>query len=268
MRSCGQAAPAVFAPNHHVLADSHRLHDNAKGKAEPITERSLMRTDETTCWTMIDAVVKGDSDQREEFARRYVEPIKAYLGARWRNSPCLKDLDDAVQEVFIQCFDEKGPLERVDRACTGGFRPYFYGIVQNVARSFERRVSSEQQRSLGKEFNLEHVASDESSLSAVYDRAWAKSMMQEAARRQLDHAQETGEAAVRRVELLRLRFHDGLPIREIAQRWNIDSTILHHEYAKARNEFKTALVEVVAFNNPGSQAEVERECTELLDLLE
>ena len=212
--------------------------------------------------------MKGSTVERDELARRYVGAIQAYLGARWRDSPRLKDLDDAVQEVFLELFKKGGPLERADRTRSGGFRPYLYGLIQNVALSFERRASSEQQRSLGKEIDLERVGSDESSLSAVYDRAWAKSTMQEAARRQLDDAQEMGEAAVRRVELLRLRFHDGLPIREIAQRWNIDATILHHEYAKAREEFKAALSQVVALNNPGSPADVERECTELIDLLE
>lgn len=227
-----------------------------------------MTSAETTCWKLIEGAVKGNTGERDEFVRRYLGAVQAYLGARWRDSPRVKDLEDAVQEVFVRCFDEQGPLEQVDRAYAGGFRPYFYGVIQNVARSFERRASSEQRRSPGKEVNLERVASDESSLSVVYDRAWAKAMMQEAARRQLEHAQNAGEEAMRRVELLRLRFHEGLRIREIAQRWEVDASKLHREYAKARREFKAALVEVVTFNNPGSAAEVARECTELLDLLE
>ena len=84
---------------------------------------------------------------------------------------------------------------------------------------------------------------------------------------ELDRAQELGADAVQRVELLRLRFHEGLPICEIAQRWNVDSAKLHREYAKARKEFRAALLEVVAFHYPGSPADVERECVELLALL-
>ena len=42
---------------------------------------------------------------------------------------------------------------------------------------------------------------------------------------------------------------------------------MHHEYAKARQEFKAALVEVVAFHHPGAPAEVERQCANLLSLL-
>jgi RNA polymerase sigma-70 factor (ECF subfamily) len=72
---------------------------------------------------------------------------------------------------------------------------------------------------------------------------------------------------VRRVELLRLRFQEGLPIRDIATRWQTDAAVLHHEYARAREEFRAALLEVVAFYHPGTAAEVERECANLLSLL-
>ena len=91
--------------------------------------------------------------------------------------------------------------------------------------------------------------------------------MQQAAREQLDRAHQLGADAVQRVELLRLRFHDGLPIREIAIRWSVDSPTLHREYAKARKEFKAALLSVVAFHYSGSPADVEREYAELLALL-
>jgi hypothetical protein len=69
------------------------------------------------------------------------------------------------------------------------------------------------------------------------------------------------------VELLRLRFQDGLPIREIARRWGADAAALHHEYAKARQEFQAALLEVVAFHHPGTPAEVEQACANLLTSL-
>ncbi|MEA2629870.1 MAG: hypothetical protein QOE66_89, partial [Chloroflexota bacterium] len=46
-----------------------------------------------------------------------------------------------------------------------------------------------------------------------------------------------------------------------------DVAALHHEYARARKEFKAALLEVMAFYQPGSPAEAERACAELLDHL-
>jgi hypothetical protein len=71
------------------------------------------------------------------------------------------------------------------------------------------------------------------------------------------------------VELLRLRFNDGLPIREIAVRWGEEAARLHHEYATARDEFQSALREVVAFHHPGTApGEVDQACRELLARLQ
>src|SRR5262249_32996974 len=116
---------------------------------------------------------------------------------------------------------------------------------------------------------LDDLAADEESLSAAFDRAWAKSLMREAARRQKEQAAGKGEAALRRVELLRLRFHDGLPIRDIARLWGEDAARVHHQDARAREgeESRAALLEVVAFPHPGPPAEVERVSGELVALL-
>jgi RNA polymerase sigma-70 factor (ECF subfamily) len=115
---------------------------------------------------------------------------------------------------------------------------------------------------------LESIPSGEDSLSHVFDRAWARAVVREAAERQAVLAAEAGEAAVRRVELLRLRFHDGMPIREIARLWDMDAAVLHHEYARARREFLAALRDVIASHHPGSREVVDGECAQLLSLLE
>ncbi len=99
-------------------------------------------------------------------------------------------------------------------------------------------------------------------------RLRGEAILREAAERQSALAAQSGEAALRRVELLRLRFHEGLPIREIARLWGLDAAPLHHEYARAREEFRSALWEVVAFHHPGSPGDVDRECMQLLSLLQ
>jgi hypothetical protein len=53
-------------------------------------------------------------------------------------------------------------------------------------------------------------------------------------RRQRQQAEQSGPDAVQRVELLRLRFEEGLPIRTIAERWGVPAATLHHAYARAR----------------------------------
>jgi RNA polymerase sigma-70 factor (ECF subfamily) len=69
------------------------------------------------------------------------------------------------------------------------------------------------------------------------------------------------------VELLRLRFHENLPIRDIARRWGTDPAVLHHEYAKAREEFRSALLDVVTFHHAGGPGAIEEACRNLLTSL-
>jgi RNA polymerase sigma-70 factor (ECF subfamily) len=218
----------------------------------------------STCWTVIRGAAAGDSADRDEFARRYSPVIRAYLSARWRNSPYLRHLDDTIQEVFVECFQPDGVLDRADPA-HGGFRAFLYGVVRNVALRVEERGARERVRRPADEVHLDQLAADDTDLSRIFDRAWAKTLLREAAVRQAERALD--EPARRRVELLRLRFHDGLPIREIARRWNVDAATLHHDYAKARQEFRAALREVMVFHHPGSAADIERACSELLTLL-
>jgi RNA polymerase sigma-70 factor (ECF subfamily) len=219
---------------------------------------------ESTCWTLIRAAGAGSAGERAEFARRYGPVLRAYLASRWRSSPCLGELDDAVQEVFVECFKQGGVLERAERGRSGGFRPFLYGVVRNVALRFEGQRGRRREQQPPDSLDLDGVPDAEANLSRVFDRAWARALFREAARLQEQQARQAGEAARRRVELLRLRFHEGLPIREIARRWRADAAALHHEYARARQDFKAALLEVVAFHHPGLPAEVEQECANLL----
>ncbi|MCI0379873.1 MAG: hypothetical protein L0215_20010 [Gemmataceae bacterium] len=218
----------------------------------------------STCWTVIQGAAAGRSEDREHFARRYAPVVQAYLAARWRGSPLGTELDDAVQEVFVECFKQGGVLQRVDRERPGGFRPFLYGMLRNVALRMEAARARGRERQPESSCELAAVEAAEASLSQVFDRAWAQSLIREAAARQAQRAAQSGADALRRVELLRLRFHEGLPIREIAQRWQADPADLHHEYARARQEFKAALLEVVGFHQPGTSAEIEQAGAELL----
>jgi RNA polymerase sigma-70 factor (ECF subfamily) len=216
----------------------------------------------STCWTIIEGAAAGRSEDREEFGRRYGPVVRAYLAARWRPAD-THALDDAVQEVFVECFKSGGVLDRADRD-RGGFRAFLFGVVRNVALRAEAKRARRRERG---GVDLERVPDDESSLSRVFDRAWAKELMREAAQEMRAAAGQAGEAARRRVELLRLRFHEGMPIRDIALRWGVEPAELHHEYARAREEFREVLMRLVAFHHPGPPEEVERECVGLLEIL-
>jgi RNA polymerase sigma-70 factor (ECF subfamily) len=222
---------------------------------------------ESTCWSVVEAASAGTTDSREEFARRYGPVVRAALASRWQSSAYRQDLDDAVQEVFVECFKEGGVLDRVERGRPGGFRAFLYGVIRNVAFRFEAKRARARELQPPTGMKLEDFRNDDKSLSWTFDRAWATALLKEAAAAMERHAREAGDGAVRRVDLLKLRFQEGMPIREIAKRWGVDTAFLHHEYAKARQEFKAALLEVLAFHHPGSPDEVERECANLLAIL-
>jgi RNA polymerase sigma-70 factor (ECF subfamily) len=224
-----------------------------------------MSPSESTCWTVIHGAAAGGVSERDEFARRYAPVLRAYLMARWRDSPCRHDVDDAVQQVFVECFRPDGVLVRAERG--RGFRAFLYGVVHNVALRVESEHARRRERQPPSDVDLGAVADPEPSQEHLFDRAWARALLREAAQQHERNARRDGEAACRRVELLRLRFHEGLPIRDIASRWHEDAATLHRQYATAREEFRVALMEVVAFHHPGTPAEVERECAELLSLL-
>jgi len=169
-------------------------------------------------------------------------------------------LDDATQEVFVECFRKGGALVAAGAGRVPHFRPFLYGVVRNVARRFESRPV----RAAGPPAD---DPADEATQSRLFDRAWAEAVMAEAAARHRERAAAAGPVAVRRVELLRLRFEEGLPVREIAGRWGVPAADVHHCYALARREFRAALLEVVAFHLPGSPAEVEEEAAGLLRAL-
>jgi RNA polymerase sigma-70 factor (ECF subfamily) len=227
---------------------------------EGISDDNPVVTD--TCWTRIRAAADGEPDGRESFARMYLPAVEAYLRARWRGTPRLDDVDDAVQEVFLDCFRDGGALERVDPERPGGFRAFLYGVVRYVALRFEEGRGMGRERPAGSDLEAE---ADEESLSVVFDRTWALSRLREAAELHAERAREAGEDATRRVELLRLRFEESLPIREIARRWDANPAKLHHDYARARREYKAALLDVVAFHHPGPPAAVEDEAAGLLE---
>jgi RNA polymerase sigma-70 factor (ECF subfamily) len=213
-----------------------------------------------TCWTMVRAAAAGSLEDREAFAQRYLGVVRTHLGARWRGTVVEADVDDAVQEVFLECFRPNGALDAVSAGRVPNFRAFLYGVVRNVARRFEsRRVHSAGP--------LPESLADEETLSRLYERTWAQAIMAEAVRRQVQRAAELGPEAVRRVELLRLRFEANLPIRTIADQWDVPAAELHRAYALARKEFRAALLEVVAFHHPGSPAEVEQGAASLLKAL-
>ena len=215
-----------------------------------------------TCWSVIRGASEGRASAREAFARRYEGVVRAYLEARWGRGPLRSEVSDGVQDVFVECFKPRGALERADPR-RGAFRNYMHGVARTVALRREGVYA----RLSGASQILPEPPADEPDLEAVFDRAWARALLRQAARLQRERAQGE-DRAERRVDLLRLRFRGDLPIREIAARWRVDPAWLHHEYATARREFEAALYEVVSFHRPDDTPGVIREeCRRLILLV-
>jgi RNA polymerase sigma-70 factor (ECF subfamily) len=227
-----------------------------------------MDSTQSTCWTLVHNAAAGDRPAREEFGARYAPVVRSYLAARWRGSPLFDELDDALQEAFLECIRQGGLLERAQDDRPGGFRAFLFGAVRNVALRFEQRRAERGAREAVREVDLAGVPGREDALSKVFDRALARSIMREAAELQATLAAARGDEARRRVELLNLRFHDGLPIREIATLWGVEPVELHRQYAKARSEFHAALRDIVRAHRLADPEHIDGQCAELLALLE
>lgn len=221
-----------------------------------------------TCWTLIHAAATGSEADRAMFARRYLPIVRSYLAVRWQDSPRRVHIDDAAQEVFLECFRQDGVLSKADPDRPGGFRRFLLGVVRNVAARVEKRSARRRARRESGSFHPEQMPSDDKRPSQVFERAWALSIMEQALKMQERRAAKADDASRQRIELLRLRFEEGLPIREIAARWEQDPATVHSAYRKAREEFKNCLQQVVAFHNPEAAKNPNRECRELLSILE
>lgn len=217
---------------------------------------------EATSWTLVTLAAAGDDSARSRFWSSYVTPIRAYLQKRWFGSPLRDQVEDAVQDVFIECFKEGGALQAAD-AARGGFRGFLFGVVRNVARRFEARRP--QPAALAEETAWwMALPAREASLSRFFDREWALGILRQAIVSHEERVTALDDGSARRWQVLKLRIDDGLPVRQIAERLGEDTATVHNEYRRARREFKASLRDVVAFH--GAE-DLEAEYQRLIALL-
>ena len=219
-----------------------------------------------TCWSVVASAARGDSRARSGFCRTYQPLVRAILVARWRGTPLLREVDDAVQDTFVECFRKDGSLQRAD-AERGDFRGYLFGVVRNIARRVERVAQRERKDDAFPDSVLATIASQDDHFSVVFDREWARTLMREAADLMRARARAHGPGARLRVELLRLRFAEDRSIREIAAEWDMDADAVHRAHAKAREEFHGCLRQLVSFHAVRTESDLDAECLRILGLL-
>lgn len=220
-----------------------------------------------TSWTIVRAAAQGEPRATRVFAETYLGVVRGFLLARWRGTATLPHVDDAVQEVFLDLFRSGGALARLDRERAGSFKGFLFGVARNVALRHEERAAQSWVRRRDAPSTLAAVPSRDASISRQFDVAWARRIVALAAERQRAWASSAGAEALLRVEILELRFRDGLPVRTIAERLGQPAERTHRELAKARDEFKQALRAEVALHCGGDAGAIERECRDLLAVL-
>lgn len=227
--------------------------------------RAAMTDAHETCWTLIRRAAVGEAGARSQFTRSYERLIRAYLVRRWQGSAHAADVDDAAQEVLLECLGDGDPLRRADPGRE--FRSYLLGIVRNVALRFERQRGRRHEQLAGGESAFVDMPGRELALSQFFDRQWAQAMVDEA--RALVRAQaDSGDPRAKlHAELLELRFGKGMPIRDIAAQWQMDADAVHRAYAKARERFRQCLRQVVQFHATGEGADLDAECQRVFELL-
>lgn len=225
-----------------------------------------MSTPSETCWTLIEAAARGDDGERARFCGRYVPVVERTLASRWRDPPASQEIGDATQEVMLECLRSGGALTRADRERPGGFRAFLFGVTRNVARRFEERMRRNAALRISSLGDPAQPA-DGPDLSRAFDRAWAEGIVHEAADRLRRWALERSPAARRRVEILELRFGQGMTEAAIGARLGLPGKRIEKDFAKVRAEFLAILRQVVAWNGVTPGADVDRECRDLLAML-
>jgi DNA-directed RNA polymerase specialized sigma24 family protein len=135
---------------------------------------------------------------------------------------------------------------------------------RNAAARFEARAS--RRPAPDEAPAMEELQARESSLSALFDGEWARSVLRLAGERQRELAREDPGARMR-VEVLTLRFGRGMAIHDIAAAWDVDAEVLHRAYARAREEFRACLRAVVAQQAVRSEVDLDDEVGRILELI-
>ena len=48
---------------------------------------------------------------------------------KWHGHRLAQEIEDAVQHVFLECYRERGALDKVEAGRAGGFRAFLVGVM-------------------------------------------------------------------------------------------------------------------------------------------
>jgi DNA-directed RNA polymerase specialized sigma24 family protein len=203
---------------------------------------------DTTSWSLIRRAAAGDAEDRERFAARYAPVIRGYFSTRWHLPLSHERVQDASQEVFVQCFRQGGVLASANPELGSGFQAFLYGVARRIGANLDRRLGHLKAKEIDGHSDFDECAiSSELALSKSFDRAWASLV------------------ALAGLEALQLQFFEGLQPREIAERRGVAAEAIYESLRLAKKDFRAAFVEVMATYNPHcTEAELKQKCIDLV----
>lgn len=193
-----------------------------------------------TSWNLVGLAGTDTDLARREFALRYEKFVRRVLAKRWLGTMFRHDFDDAVQDVFIECFKPGGVIEKADPSRGGSFRSLLYQVAFHVAARFERSRRQQLIREQEGELLSDFPDTDLSGYEAV-TREEVTDLVREALRRMVQHHDPDVRS---RGQLLERHTCDNERINVMADGDPELAKRLHREHSKAKLEWKQFLVEV------------------------
>lgn len=207
-----------------------------------------------TSWQLVGLAGANGDDARREFALRYECFARRVLAKRWRGTSFAMFFDDAVQEVFVECFKSHGVIEKADPTRNSSFRSLLFQVIIHVASRFEHSGRNHRTLHIGQDLTEFLQVDDQSGYESV-TREEVNELVREALRRMANHENDD----IRRWATLldRHACHDETIISMASHDTEVAAK-LHREYAKAKKECRATLVDVVAseYRVPIAEAKV------------
>ncbi len=199
-------------------------------------------TSAAATWRMVQAAAEGDERARATFAQRYGNTVQRWLWFRWRHTPLRSYVDDAVQDVFVECLKPRGALSHVHpELAPHGFDAFLRGVVHHVACRVER---SEARNFRHRRRLIEGAippAPPRLGSPEQLDHRWAQERIRTALR-ELDRQSPPMAHSLR--EFLRMHFEKELTVREIAALWREPVNRVHELRRRACRRFRECLLRV------------------------
>lgn len=191
------------------------------------------------------AAAGGDPAARAAFWAQHARQVHTWLWFRWSRTTLRGCIDDAAQEVYLECFRRGGAFthfapERARHGVTGFLR----GIVRNVAHRFERQRTRERAHRAHLTGTPPPLHGDDDAVPAG-DGTGIDHEHVVAALDRLDHDDPARGTPRSLRAFLRLRFDDGLPVRTIAKHWQTTPDHVHELRRRACRRFRSCLLAVL-----------------------